>query len=96
MGMLDGQIALIFGIANDRSICWGIAQRLAAEGAELVLTYQGEMLEKRVRPLADQLGVKLVLECDATDDAEVEAVFQAIGERFGHLDILVREIAGPP
>jgi len=93
MGMLDGQIALIFGIANDRSICWGIAQRLAAEGAELVFTYQGETLEKRVRPLADQLGVKLVLECDATDDAEVEAVFQAIRERYGHLDILVHGIA---
>ena len=93
MGMLDGQIALIFGIANDRSICWGIAQRLAAEGATLVFTYQGETLEKRVRPLAEQLGVDLVLECDATKDEQVDAVFHTVGDRYGHLDILVHGIA---
>ena len=93
MGMLDGQIALIFGIANDRSICWGIAQSLAAEGAELVFTYQGDIMKKRVRPLAEKLGVKLVLPCDATDDEQVEAVFRTVGETYGHLDVLVHGIA---
>ncbi|MGD2063310.1 MAG: enoyl-ACP reductase [Nitrospirota bacterium] len=93
MGLLDSQIALIFGIANDRSICWGIAQALAAEGAELVFTYQGETMEKRVRPLADKLAVKLVLPCDATDDEQVEAVFRVVGETYGHLDVLVHGIA---
>jgi enoyl-[acyl-carrier protein] reductase I len=93
MGMLDGQIALIFGIANDRSICWGIAQALAAEGAELVFTYQGETMQKRVLPLAERLAVKLVLPCDATDDEQVESVFRAVGETYGHLDVLVHGIA---
>jgi len=93
MGLLDGQVALIFGIANERSICWGIAQALAAEGARLAVTYQGPALEKRVRPLAEKLGVELCLDCDAVNDDQVEAVFQQVGDHFGHLDAMVHGIA---
>jgi len=93
MGLLDGQVALIFGIANERSICWGIAQALAAEGARLAVTYQGPALEKRVRPLADRLNAELCIECDAVDDGQVEAVFQRVGDHFGHLDAMVHGIA---
>jgi len=93
MGLLDGQVALIFGIANERSICWGIAQALAAEGARLAVTYQGPALEKRVRPLAEKLGAELCLDCDAVNDDQVEAVFQQVGDHFGHLDAMVHGIA---
>ncbi len=93
MGMLDGQVALIFGIANERSICWGIAQALAAEGARFAVTYQGEALERRVRPLAEKLNAEVCMECDAADDRQVEAVFERVGEVFGGLDMMVHGIA---
>ncbi len=81
------------GVANDRSIAWGIASLAAKSGAELAFTYQGEALEKRVRPLADSVGSKIILPCDVTDEASVDATFKAIGEQWGGLDFVVHAIA---
>jgi enoyl-[acyl-carrier protein] reductase I len=83
----------IFGVANDHSIAWAIAQRFHAEGAELALTYPNEAIEKRVRPLAESIGVDCVLPCDVTDDAQIEAVFAALKERWGELDAVVHSLA---
>jgi enoyl-[acyl-carrier protein] reductase I len=93
MGLLDGRKGIIFGVANEKSIAWAIAQKLHKEGAELAFTFAGEALEKRVRPLADSLGAKLILQCDVTKDDEIQAVFQQVQSSFGHLDILVHAIA---
>jgi len=76
--LMKGKRGLIMGIANDHSIAWGIARTLAAQGAEMAFTYQGEALGKRVRPLADSLGVKQVLPCDVEDLASVDSVFSAL------------------
>jgi enoyl-[acyl-carrier protein] reductase I len=84
---------LIMGVANDRSIAWGVARACAAHGADLALTYQGEAFEKRVRPLAASLGSDVVLNCDVTDDSSVEAVFADLKRRWGRLDFLVHAIA---
>ncbi len=92
-GLMAGKRGLVMGVANDRSIAWGIARTVAAHGAELAFTYQGEALEKRVRPLADQLGAKLVLPCDVADDASLDATFKTIEESWGGLDFLVHAIA---
>ena len=92
-GLMTGKRGLIMGVANDRSIAWGIAKACADQGAELAFTYQGEALEKRVRPLAQSVGAKHVLACDVTDDASVDAVFAAVKERWGKLDFLVHAIA---
>lgn len=92
-GILEGKKALIFGVANDRSIAWGVARELHAQGAELAFTYAGEVLEKRVRPLAEGIGSTIVLPCDVTRDDEIEAVFEEVGRRWGGLDILVHAIA---
>ena len=92
-GILAGKKALIFGVANDRSIAWAVARELHAQGAELAFTYAGEVLEKRVRPLAEGIGSTLVLPCDVTRDEEIEAVFEEVGRRWGGLDILVHAIA---
>lgn len=81
------------GVANDRSIAWGIAKKAAEHGAELAFTYQGAALEKRVRPLADSLDSKLVLECDVTDDASMDNVFATLAESWGELDFVVHAIA---
>jgi enoyl-[acyl-carrier protein] reductase I len=91
--LMQGRRGLVMGVANDHSIAWGIAKTLAAEGAELAFTYQGEALGKRVRPLAEGLGAKLVLPCDVEDLASVDAVFAALAERWGSLDFLVHSIA---
>jgi enoyl-[acyl-carrier protein] reductase I len=93
MGLLDGKTALIFGIANDHSIAWGIAQAFAREGATLGFSYAGANLEKRVRPLAEELGVDFVEECDVSSDEAIDAVMAKAGERFGKIDILVHSIA---
>ena len=93
MGLLNGKKALIFGVANDRSIAWGIAQAFHREGAELAFTFLGEALEKRVRPLAESVGSKLVLPCDATKDEEIEAVYREVGKAWGKFDILVHAMA---
>jgi enoyl-[acyl-carrier protein] reductase I len=92
-GLMAGKKGLIMGIANDRSIAWGIAKAVHAQGAELAFTYQGEALEKRVRPLADSIGVEMVVPCDVTDAASMDQLFAAIHGRWGKLDFLVHAIA---
>jgi len=93
MGLLDGRKGIVFGVANEKSIAWAISQKLHKEGAELAFTFAGEALEKRVRPLADSLGAKLILPCDVTKDDQIQAVFQKVQSTFGHLDILVHAVA---
>ncbi|MBM4260199.1 MAG: enoyl-ACP reductase [Deltaproteobacteria bacterium] len=93
MGLLSGEKAAIFGVANDRSIAWAIAEAFHAEGAELAFTFAGEVLEKRVRPLAEGIGSKIILPCDVTKDGDVDAVFAALKQQWGGLDILVHAIA---
>jgi enoyl-[acyl-carrier protein] reductase I len=93
MGLLDGKKAAIFGVANDRSIAWAISEALHAEGAELAFTYAGEILEKRVRPLAEGIGSKIVLPCDVTKDEEIEKVFTSLKQEWGGLDIMIHAIA---
>ncbi len=91
--LLAGKRGLIMGVANDRSIAWGIASAAHAQGAELAFTFQGEALEKRVRPLAESVQSPLVLPCDVTDEASMDAVFAAIQEKWGKIDFLVHAIA---
>jgi len=90
--LMAGKRGLIMGVANDRSIAWGIARAVAAQGAEVAFTYQGEALEKRVRPLAESLGSRHVLPCDVADDASVDAAFAALAQDWGGLDFLVHAI----
>jgi enoyl-[acyl-carrier protein] reductase I len=90
---MKGKRGLIMGVANDHSIAWGIARTLAAQGAELAFTYQGDALGKRVKPLALSLGVELVLPCDVENLASVDAVFDALRAQWGQLDFLVHAIA---
>ena len=90
--LMKGKRGLIMGVANDHSIAWGIAQTLAAQGAELAFTFQGEALGKRVKPLAEQLGVAMVLPCDVEDIASVDSVFETLREKWGKLDFLVHAI----
>lgn len=91
--LMSGKRGLIMGVANNRSIAWGIAKAAAAQGAELALTYQGDALKKRVEPLAAELGSNLVLPCDVTDSASMDALFAEIERRWGRLDFLVHAIA---
>ncbi|HHL39660.1 MAG TPA: enoyl-ACP reductase [Deltaproteobacteria bacterium] len=93
MGLLEGKRAVVFGVANERSIAWAIAKAMRREGAELAFTYAGEPFEARVRPLARSLDSELILPCDVTDDDQIEAVFGAIKQRWGGLDLLVHSIA---
>src|SRR6476620_3078276 len=90
--LMKGRRGLIMGIANDHSIAWGIAKAVAAQGAELAFTYQGEALGKRVKPLAEELGVPLVLPYDVEDLASVDAVFETLRAKWGQLDFLVHAI----
>jgi len=92
MGLLDGKKGLIFGVANDRSIAWGIAQTLYAEGAELGFSYAGEVLERRVRPLAQSVGSKLIEPCDVGHDYEIKALFEKARQVFGTIDLLIHSI----
>src|SRR5262245_28320792 len=92
-GLMAGKRGLIMGVANDRSIAWGIARAVAQQGAELAFTFQGDALSKRVMPLAQSIGVNFVVPCDVTDDASIDAVFAAIAERWGQMDFLVHAIA---
>ena len=91
--LMKGKRGLIMGIANDHSIAWGIAKALAAQGAELAFTYQGEALGKRVKPLAQSLGVELILPCDVENLDSVDSVFAALRAKWGRLDFLVHAIA---
>ncbi len=90
---MAGKRGLVMGVANDRSIAWGIARAVAAQGAELAFTYQGEALEKRVRPLAEQVGAQLVVPCDVAEDASLDAAFGAINAAWGGLDFVVHAVA---
>jgi enoyl-[acyl-carrier protein] reductase I len=90
--LMQGKRGVIMGVANDRSIAWGIARALAAQGAEIAFTYQGEALEKRVKPLADSVGSSLVLPCDVADDDSMDAAFGAVGKAWGKIDFLVHAI----
>jgi enoyl-[acyl-carrier protein] reductase I len=91
--LMQGKRGLIMGVANDKSIAWGITQYLAAQGAELAFTFQGEALERRVRPLAESVGGKLVLPCDVTDMDSVDSVFATLAKEWGTIDFVVHAIA---
>ena len=92
-GLMQGKRGLIMGVANDHSIAWGIARTLAAQGAQLAFTYQGEALGKRVKPLATSIGADLVMPCDVEDLSTVDAVFAELGRTWGSLDFLVHAVA---
>jgi enoyl-[acyl-carrier protein] reductase I len=91
--LMTGKRGLIMGVANDHSIAWGIARTLSANGAELAFTYQGDAQAKRVRPLAESLGARLVIPCDVGNDAEMEAGFAQLEREWGGIDFLVHAIA---
>jgi len=91
--LMAGKRGLIMGVANNRSIAWGIAKAVAAQGADVALTYQGEALKKRVVPLAEELGSSVVLPCDVTDAASMDVVFAELKAKWGRLDFLVHAIA---
>lgn len=90
---LKGKRGLIMGVANDRSIAWGIAEAAAQSGAELAFTYQGEALEKRVRPLAEKIGASIVVPCDVTDESSIDSAFAEIEKEWGQIDFVVHAIA---
>ncbi|WP_374379730.1 enoyl-ACP reductase FabI [Dongia sp.] len=92
-GLMAGKRGLVMGVANDRSIAWGIAKAVAAQGGEVAFTYQGEALERRVKPLAATVGADIVIPCDVTDDASLDQTFATIKERWGSLDFVVHAIA---
>ena len=90
---MEGKRGLIMGVANDRSIAWGIAKAMAEHGCELAFTYQGDALKKRVRPLAESVGSDILIACDVTDDASVDDVFKVIEDKWGKIDFIVHAIA---
>jgi len=90
---MAGKRGLVMGVANDRSIAWGIAKAVADQGGEVAFTYQGEALEKRVRPLAESVGANLILPCDVTDAASMDALFDTLKNEWGSLDFVVHAIA---
>lgn len=91
--LMKGKKGLIMGVANSNSIAWGIAQQLAAQGAELAFTYLGEGLERRVRPLAESVNAKAVIQADVTDDASMDAAFAELEKTFGTIDFVVHSVA---
>jgi enoyl-[acyl-carrier protein] reductase I len=91
--LMKGRRGLVMGVANDRSIAWGITRQLAAQGAEVAFTYQGEALEKRVRPLAQSIGSNIILPCDVTNMDSVDATFDVLEKEWGSLDFVVHAIA---
>ena len=93
MNLMKGKKGLIMGVANDRSIAWGIAAKLAEQGADLAFTFQGEALQKRVTPLAASVGSNLVMPCDVTDQASMHAVFSNLEQKWGKLDFVLHAIA---
>ncbi|MDH5750612.1 MAG: SDR family oxidoreductase, partial [Rhodospirillales bacterium] len=83
--LMKGKKGLIMGVANDRSIAWGIAKAVSEQGAELAFTYQGEALLKRVKPLAETLGSNLIMPCDVTDESSMDSVFETLKKEWGTL-----------
>ncbi|MGY8999331.1 MAG: enoyl-ACP reductase FabI [Rhodospirillales bacterium] len=92
-GIMSGKRGLIMGVANERSIAWGIAKALAAGGAELAFTYQGEAFERRLKPLAESVGSNIVLQCDVEEDGSLRAVFNRLAKEWGSLDFIVHSLA---
>jgi len=93
MGLMDGKRGVIFGVANDKSIAWGVAQQLHEAGAELAFTYLNDALEKRVRPLAASLGSQIILPCDVASDDEIASVFKELEAQWGTIDFVVHAVA---
>ena len=91
--LMKGKRGLVMGVANERSIAWGISQQLAAQGADIAFTYAGEALEKRVRPLIESIGLNTMISADVTNDAEMDAAFAQLKAKFGGIDFLVHAIA---
>jgi enoyl-[acyl-carrier protein] reductase I len=91
--LMAGKRGVVFGVANNRSIAWGITKACRDHGADIALTYQGDAIRKRVEPLAAEIGSKLVLPCDVTDERSVEAVFKALSDAWGTIDFLVHAVA---
>src|SRR3546814_4720061 len=92
-GLMAGKRGLIMGLANDKSLAWGISRQLAAQGAELAFSYQGDALEKRVRPLAAELGSEFLVECDVSDMGALDRTFNTIAERWPHIALVVHAIS---
>ena len=92
-GMMRGKRGIVMGVANDRSIAWGIAEALAKQGAELAFTYQGEALEKRVKPLAESVGSDIVISCDVSSDVAIDETFHLLQKKWNTIDFLVHAIA---
>ncbi len=93
MSLMEGKNALVFGVANERSIAWGIAQALHAQGARVGISYAGPVLEKRARPLGESIGADFIESCDVTQDSEMQAVAEKAASAFGQIDVLVHAIA---
>jgi enoyl-[acyl-carrier protein] reductase I len=93
MGLLDGKKALIFGVANDKSIAWAIAEAFHREGGEVALAYANESVAKRVIPLGESIGARMIMPCDVRSDADIAAVFAEVARQWGGLDILVHSLA---
>ena len=93
IGLMNGKKGVIMGVANDRSIAWGLAKALADQGAEIAFTYQGEALEKRVRPLAESIGADTLIPCDVTDQASIDTTFATLKDKWGGIDFVVHAIA---
>lgn len=91
--LMKGKRGLIMGVANDKSIAWGIAQQLAAQGADMAFTYQGEALERRVRPLIESIGMNTMISADVTNDAEMDSAFAQLKDKYGTIDFMVHAIA---
>ena len=91
--LMKGKRGLVMGVANERSIAWGIAQALASEGAELAFSYQGDAFGKRLQPLAASVGSDLMIDVDVTNDDSLDACFARLGQRWGSLDFVIHAIA---
>jgi enoyl-[acyl-carrier protein] reductase I len=96
MALLEGKTGLVFGVANKRSIAWGIAQALSRAGMRLAFTYQGDRLKENVEELANTVSGSVILPCDVTNDSEIEAVYREVDAKFGRLDALVHSVAFAP
>ncbi len=93
IGLMKGKKGVVMGVANDRSIAWGIAKALADQGAEIAFTYQGEALEKRVRPLAERIGADTLIQCDVTNQDSIDETFKTLKDKWGGIDFVVHAIA---
>ena len=92
-GIMNGKRGIVMGVANDRSIAWGIAEAVAKQGAEIAFTYQGDALEKRVRPLAEKVGSNIIIPCDVSNDEAIEETFKLLKEKWDNIDFIVHAIA---